>query len=121
MFLNNLYTVLFLDGNETSVTSEIKINPEHTIYEGHFPGSPVTPGVVQLQIIKEILETYFQSKLKMKQMRTCKFLQIINPLETPVVQIDARFAKSEFLEVTASIRYKDSVYLKAQLSYLFAE
>lgn len=121
MFSDSLYSVLFLEASESSLKASIKINPEHSLYQGHFPGLPVTPGVVQLQIIKEILESQFQSKLKMAQMRSCKFLQIINPLETSFLQIELRFAKTEVLEVTVSIRNEETIYLKAQVSYSFCE
>jgi 3-hydroxyacyl-[acyl-carrier-protein] dehydratase len=119
MFLNNLYTVHSIEGSDQGVSVQIKINPGHVLYEGHFPGSPVTPGVVQLQIIKEVLENHFGKKMKMLQMRTCKFLQIINPQVTPEVTIDVKFALSEVLEVTTSIRHDETVYLKAQLIYTF--
>ena len=119
MFLNDLFTVLSLSSTEETILSEIKIDASHAIFDGHFPGSPVTPGVVQLQIVKEIVEMNLQKQLRMKTMRTCKFLQIINPLLTPVITIDIKFAYKEgFLEVTASARDEDNVYLKAQISYI---
>ena len=121
MFSDSLYAVLFQEASDSSLKASIKINPEHSLYQGHFPGLPVTPGVVQLQIIKEILENQFQSKLKMAQMRSCKFLQIINPFETPFLQIELRFVKTEVFEVTASIRNEETIYLKAQVSYSFCE
>jgi 3-hydroxyacyl-[acyl-carrier-protein] dehydratase len=118
MFLNDLYTVGPIEGSENNIFTEITINPEHRLFEGHFPEAPVMPGVVQLQIIKELLEVHLDRPLRMKKLHTCKFLSIINPLETSQVNVDAKFTMSDTLDVVASIRYDETVYLKAQVSYL---
>ena len=34
----------------------IKLHPEHVIYDAHFPGQPITPGVCLVQMIGEILQ-----------------------------------------------------------------
>ena len=117
ILLNDLYSITIQTIREDVIFSEINLNADHQIYEGHFPGSPVTPGVVQLQIVKEILESHLQRKLRMKAMRTCKFLQIINPLETPVIQVSIKFTEAEFIEVNTSVSYNGESYFKAQISY----
>ena len=118
MFLNNLYTLSELNSTSRTIAAEIKINADHDIFKGHFPGAPVTPGVIQLQIVKELLEKHFERDLKMKTMRTCKFLQIINPEETSDINIEIKFTQGEYLEVTAAGSYQDVTYFKAQVSYI---
>ena len=44
----------------------ITINSGHQIFEGHFPGQPVTPGVCMMQIIKELGEKWSNKKLMLK-------------------------------------------------------
>jgi len=117
MFLNDLFTVLSLNATDETISAEIRIDESHPIFKGHFPGSPVTPGVVQLQIVKEIVEIHLHRKFRMKTMRTCKFLNILNPMETPVITIDIKFEDKEpFLEIIASASHDGNVYLKAQMS-----
>lgn len=118
MFLDDLFIITNLNFTSETISAEIKINADHSIFEGHFPGSPVTPGVVQLQIVKEILEQHLGKNLQMKTMRTCKFLKVINPIETPVIQIDIRFKREEFLEVIATGTWDGDTYFKAQVSYV---
>ncbi|CAG4995060.1 hypothetical protein DYBT9275_01538 [Dyadobacter sp. CECT 9275] len=117
MFLNSLYTVRSIDQEEGVIMAEIRLDASHPIYRGHFPGMPVTPGVIQLEIVKEIMQQHLGRKLRLKNMRTCKFLQILNPEETPVVNIGIKFTDGEFLEVMSSGSFKETVYFKAQSSY----
>lgn len=119
MFLNNLYTLIRSEVSEALFVAEIQLDPGHHLFEGHFPGAPVLPGVVQLQVVKELLEVHFQKQLRMKQMRTCKFLHMINPQEIQDLRIEVKFIISEALEVTSSITGRDVVYLKAQTLYSF--
>jgi len=101
-----------------TISADVNLNADHKIFDGHFPGSPVTPGVIQLQIVKEILELHLKKELQLKTMRISKFLKILNPLETPHFQINIKFVQDEFLEVTASGSYSGDFYFKSQMSYL---
>ena len=116
--LNDLFKVNSITETAGNVLAEVTLDANHKIFEGHFPGSPVTPGVVQLHIVKAVLEQYLNRPLKLKTMRTCKFLQVINPLETPVVNINLKITQGEYLEVIASGSYRENVFFKAQIAYL---
>ena len=96
----------------------IKLNAQHRIYGGHFPGNPVTPGVVQLQIVKEILENTYNKDLKLISMRSCKFMKILNPNVTPLVTIDISSAVNP-LEISVVGKYQDDIYFK--LTALFSD
>ena len=57
MLLDNFYTILSSEQpDETSGTVLLELNPDHAIYQGHFPAHPVVPGVCLLQLIKESVE-----------------------------------------------------------------
>ncbi|MCF0056428.1 3-hydroxyacyl-ACP dehydratase [Dyadobacter sp. CY356] len=117
MFPDSLYKITGFDVTPDTIFATISLNPDHIIFEGHFPDSPVLPGVVQLQIVKELLEKYLGRTLKMKTMRSAKFLQVINPKETPDVYIDIKLKSSEFLEVVASGSWGNVTFFKTQVSY----
>ena len=118
MFLDNLYKIKNFDVTPETILAAISLDPDHTLFEGHFPNSPVLPGVVQLQIVKELLEKHLGRNVKMKSMRTSKFIQVINPKETPDVYIDIKFKNAEFLEVVASGSCEGVTFFKAQVSYI---
>ena len=65
MLLDNFYTILSSESSDSTIwTIQIKLNPGHPVYQGHFPGHPVVPGVCLLQLIKECVEDIRQQKLQ---------------------------------------------------------
>jgi len=118
MFLNELYSITDFIHSEDKLSAEIRLNVAHSIFEGHFPGMPVTPGVVQLQIVKELLGQHFQKKIRLKALRSCKFLHILNPNENPIVRINIKWRMLDELEVTASGESAEIVFFKVQATYL---
>ena len=57
MLLDNFYTILSSESSDSTIwTIQVKLNPGHPVYQGHFPGHPVVPGVCLLQLIKECVE-----------------------------------------------------------------
>ena len=65
--------------DEAGIEALLHINPAHPIFEGHFPGQPVVPGVCMLQLIKEVAETALSRSLFLKQVAQVKFLQVLVP------------------------------------------
>ena len=113
-----MYRVIAHDDHGEGFTDTIRFNGDHIIYKGHFPGHPVTPGVVQLQIVHELLEYHLEMGLKLLRMPQCKFLKILDPEQTPELRIhvDYRREGEEFL-VKAQGENHDEVYFKFNAFY----
>ena len=98
---------------------EIELNPGHVLYQGHFPGQPVVPGVCTLQIIKESAEQIASQPLQYVQIASSKFLSAINPLKTPLLQMFIRLEKTEEhlfkLQAEGICNGKEFIKLKAVL------
>lgn len=95
--INDFFDVLESSVSEAGFITTIKLNPGHIVYSGHFPGYPVTPGVIQIQIVHELLEKHFQRSLKLSEMRQCKFLKVLNPEETSQIVIHIEFTSADEL------------------------
>lgn len=89
--LNDFYSILDFKSTENGISVLVKIDKEHSIFEGHFPNHPVTPGVCTMQIIKELSEKHFGKELMLKTARNVKFMAIINPEENEEVRFDLSF------------------------------
>jgi 3-hydroxyacyl-[acyl-carrier-protein] dehydratase len=58
----------------------IKINSDHNIFKGHFPGKPIVPGVTYIEMIREIMELVIKKKILLKEASNIKFLSVTNPV-----------------------------------------
>ena len=55
-------------------------------FQGHFPGRPILPAVVQVMIFRESIAEKLNQNLEIETMTRAKFLKVINP-DTPVTAI----------------------------------
>lgn len=95
MFKDKLYTVLGSESEGQSVKARISFDRSHPIFDGHFPGHPVVPGVCMMQILKEVMEDHTTQKLQITNGDNMKFLAIINPDENKEVNVDISYTDSE--------------------------
>ena len=96
MLQGSFYTVQELRvPTASTVEATIALNPEHRIFEGHFPGQPVVPGVCMLQIIKECLEAALQVRLTLAKAGNIKFLTVLTPQQQQIVDVRINFERSE--------------------------
>lgn len=92
---------------------QVSINAEHSIFEGHFPGQPVVPGVFSLQMIKECLEMAVKKRVCFNIISTCKFYSLIVPsdrLLNVTIQVNN-------CSIQSSIHQGDEVMLKLKANY----
>ena len=87
ILLNDFYTILSRDASSGSVRAKISINKSHKIFEGHFPGLPIVPGVCMMQIIREIMEVCTEKNLSITGAENMKFLAVINPEQNDEVDV----------------------------------
>lgn len=73
---DQLYQILNIEKSGDSSTYTLRISETHPLFKGHFPESPVLPGVCILQIFKELAEMDLASasQLGYSKIKQCKFL-----------------------------------------------
>lgn len=89
MLLKDFYSVNKIEtGLNNQYKVQVTLHSNHTIFRGHFPNNPVTPGVCMLQIIKELTENITQKELMLIKGNNIKFVAIINPFTDPVLDLE---------------------------------
>lgn len=85
---------------------------ESPIFSGHFPQHPVVPGVCMFAIVKELLEAQLGISLHLVECRNMKFLNMIDPDQTPTVNAEVTILSrdDDRLNVQARLFKKDTVY-----------
>jgi len=116
--LDDLFSIISYEVFQESMMITIVLNAEHIIYLGHFPGFPVTPGVIQMQIVQELLEYQLKQKVQLQAMPDCKFLSILNPKETSHLKVNIKYRLVEgTYRVTARGESDDVLVFKLQADY----
>lgn len=110
----DFYTISDLQAADAVIQAELILNAGHKIYEGHFPGQPVTPGVCMMQMIKEIVETVLQRETRLVHANEMKFLLMIIPGENNAIRAQIKYTvvESEGIQVTASLLKDSTTYFK---------
>lgn len=121
MLLDNFYQIQEIAEREAhSWLFTIEFNPNHAIYQGHFPGHPVVPGVCTLQTIKECAELILKSDLTFSQIQSCKFLSAINPSERSLLELTITLKDDDTeqfrIQAEGNWKGKEAIKLKALLA-----
>ena len=119
MLIKEFYKIINLSSRNSGIVTTIKLNPDHDVYKGHFPNQPIVPGVIQLQIIKELMEKHTGKELFMGSIQRVKYLVPIIPTNTP--QLDFTLANSNTdenkIKSTVSIGFQDRIFTKVKLEF----
>lgn len=74
---DSLYIPVFSDDSRTL----IRLLPSSPIYAAHFPGYPITPGVILVQLATELLEEREGRQLELAEAVNVKFASPVFPGE----------------------------------------
>ncbi len=99
---------------DDTIRATLELNAGHRIFEGHFPGQPVVPGVCMIQMVKELLETATGKRMLLRQADHIKFLSVIDPTQYKPVQAEIRYSDTGNSEwrVAASLHCGETVCFK---------
>ncbi len=81
------------EGDDTLFS--VTLLPEYRAYKGHFPGNPISPGVCNIQMIKECAEQLAGKRLFLSYISQCRFSVVITPQTTPRLQIRMQLSEVE--------------------------
>lgn len=120
MHLKDFYSVKNTAQENGKFVTEIRINKNNEIYEGHFPGRPVTPGVILMQLFKEEAERQTNLNLQFQSATNVKFMAVVDPNEDKSLflhselddNVDGVISLKGFASYNSSIALKISALYK---------
>lgn len=113
MLNNDLFILTNVVTDAQTITADVKLNPAHSIFKGHFPGQPVLPGVCMMQIIKELLEIAFHKPMKLLKASELKFLSMISPMENTTLKAHVEITLADGqLRTAARLTHNATVIFK---------
>ena len=111
---NNYYTITNQQTVGNVALFDVILLPECSVYEGHFPGKPVAPGVCNIQMIRELVERVTGKQLLLAYIDRCKFTHLITPQQHRELQIRIELSENpedKPIKVIASIGRDETEYM----------
>ena len=118
MLIEGLYTILDFKQEEKTVTASVKLNKDHHVFLGHFPGNPIMPGVCMIQMIKELTEKAIGKELFLAMASNVKFMAIINPEKNDTLQLLLDISENEgLIKVKNTTSFENTLALKLSATF----
>jgi len=121
--LKSLFAIKNVEENNGNIQAKATINTESEIYKAHFPGDPITPGVCQMHLVKDVLsQVYPKLNFNFKTSKQIKFTEVLRPTEHQEINIsiDTKFKEDEVI-ASAQIFHFNKIFFKAKLTYVCEE
>lgn len=118
MILKDFYTVSKTETSDSKHITSLKINKEHEIYNGHFPGRPVTPGVVLMLLFKEEVQRLSGKTLQLVRANNVKFTAVFDPTDNNELILESEIEETgEFINLKGIAKKEEGIVLKINSLY----
>ncbi len=77
--LNDYFHIIHTSHTDDEYTYIVRLNAECSVFDGHFPGEPIAPGVCNILMILRCAEHAWGKKIELSSISRCKFISIIRP------------------------------------------
>jgi 3-hydroxyacyl-[acyl-carrier-protein] dehydratase len=120
LFEGNLYTIKNIEGSGEILKASVMIMRNHPVFDGHFPGNPILPGVCTLQIAAELLSKYLDQKLMLVKIDIIKFMSLVIPTENTILNFEISLGNKEekIFSIKCAVTSNGGEVLKMKGSYV---
>ena len=100
-------------------SSGVIFDPRHPLFTGHFPGRPVVPGAILVQVVRELLEQLTGKSLNISHLIFVKFLVPVIPGKDHGLKLEGTCSQDEKgnLSVSAHFYREGTVMMKLRGTY----
>ena len=115
---DQLFEISILSKGDHESILAVKVLRDSEVFEGHFPGNPILPGVMMIEAVRASLNLLFPAKFQLKSALNIKFLSVLNPDEFDAVHLGIKHnTVEEGLKIDASLYFGDKVFFKMKAVY----
>ncbi len=75
------------DANAFSIEACLNFGPEFPAFQGHFPGNPILPGIIQLASVRILAARFLSCSLAASTLSNIKFRDMIRPGQSVKVNL----------------------------------
>ncbi len=109
--LNTYFKITGTTLSQESLSGKFRVEliEEHPVYQGHFPGEPVCPGVCSMQMVKECAMQLCNKELTFSYVKQYRLLEVMTPQKSKDLEIDIALAPAAEDDPTQIYKIKASV------------
>lgn len=119
MLKGDFFYLIKKESGPDNARARVRLNPEHRIFEGHFPGTPVVPGVCIVQMAMECAADIWGISPVMPVAQEIKFLNLVVPQTFPELDftytIKQKTDDGLWLQITVSSG--DTIFTRIRCRY----
>ncbi|MBL4586095.1 MAG: hypothetical protein JKX84_03430 [Flavobacteriales bacterium] len=116
--LTGFYTRVSETSDEKNTVISVRLNADHEVYKGHFPGKPVAPGAALTQMVLDEVSRLTKNK-RVAELKQIKFLSVIDPNVVSEIELLFDFRERKGQEMFTCVgRAGDTTFFK--LNGIFA-
>lgn len=114
MLQNKFFDIIRITNTEDYIQYDVSLLPDYEVYKGHFPEQPISPGVCNIQMIKECVEHHLQRPLLLGEIRQCRLTELITPQKYPELQVRLYLEPQtdDGIAFRSTIGLNDSIFLE---------
>ncbi len=111
--LSGFYERISETRTDTGVVVSAKLNADHEVYQGHFPGKPVAPGAALTQMVYDEAMRLTNGEKTLTEFRQIKFLSVIDPTQVQDLELEFEFKERNGVDMfVCSGRSGETNYFK---------
>lgn len=107
--------------DDEHIVSIYTFRPDESFYEGHFPGNPITPGVILLETLAQTSVVAFGIYLASKVMPKEDILQLLTLFTEADVEFSGMVRPGDLVTVRAKKLYFRRFKIKVEAELLLAD
>lgn len=114
--LEELFEVVSMETKAEGATLRAVLTPcrESAVYKGHFPDKPITPGVLMIQGVVELLERAQRERYTLREVKNIKYLALMTPDDIEGCTVEATLKDDG--SASATYAKGDTVFAKMKLA-----
>ena len=115
--------IVDLNVGERTITVEANVPQTHTIFEGHFPGFPIMPGVLLTEAMAQssgwllLGVTKFERMPFLAMIKEAKMRGFVNPGDVLTIEAKVEHEGSGFAVTSAKVRVGKDLKCNAELTF----
>ena len=115
--------IVDLNLGERTITVEAQVPQKHTIFEGHFPGFPIMPGVLLTEAMAQssgwllLGVTKFERMPFLAMIKEAKMRGFVNPGDVLTIEAKVEHEGSGFAVTSAKVRVGKDLKCNADLTF----